>query len=72
MAEDTLVNNGCGETKPLATAEEDLRLLGPPASELPETGAPTPNVIFGVSMVAAGLLISGMIFARRYTRGQQP
>lgn len=70
-AEDALINNGCGETKPLATAEADLRLLGPPASELPETGGPSPNVIFGVSMVAAGLLISGMIFARRYTRGQQ-
>lgn len=71
-ADDALKNNACGETKPLVTAEADLRLLGPPASELPETGGPSPNVIFGVSIVVAGLLMSGMIFARQYTRDQQP
>ena len=41
-ADAPLKNIGCGETKPLAGAGEDLRLLGPPAGELPETGGPSP------------------------------
>ena len=42
-ADAPLKNVGCGETKPLEGAEADLRLLGPPADELPETGALLPR-----------------------------
>lgn len=50
-----LKNVGCGETKPLEGAEADLRLLGSPADELPETG--------GVAPLAAGgaLLVAGVL-----------
>lgn len=71
-ADAPLKNIGCGETKPLAGAGDDLQLLGPPAGELPETGGPSPSVVLGVSIVVAGLLMSGVIFARQHTRGRQP
>lgn len=57
-AEDTLINNGCGETKPLATAEEDLQLLGPPVDELPETGGPAALPFGGLLLATGALLIS--------------
>jgi hypothetical protein len=54
-ADAPLKNVGCGETKPLEGAEADLRLLGPPADELPETG--------GVALLSAGaaLLAAGAL-----------
>ena len=70
-ADAPLKNIGCGETKPLAGAEADLRLLGRPAGELPETGGPPPASLFGASMVASVLLLSGLIGARRRTRSRQ-
>ncbi len=51
-----LKNVGCGETKPLAGAEPDLRLLGAPADELPETGGPAPVPVVGILLLAAGTL----------------
>ncbi len=42
-ADAPLKNVGCGETKSLAGAEPDLRLLGAPAGELPETGGAPPE-----------------------------
>ena len=53
-----LKNNACGETKPLAGAEADLRLLGPPVEELPETGGPAPAPIGGILLATAALSIS--------------
>jgi hypothetical protein len=50
-----LKNVGCGETKPLEGAEADLRLLGPPAEELPETGGPWPSAAGG-ALLATGVL----------------
>ena len=70
-ADAPLKNVGCGETKPLAGAEPDLRLLGPPADELPETGGPPFTSLFGASMVASALLLSCLIFARRRLRDHQ-
>lgn len=68
-AEDTLINNGCGETKPLATAEKDLKLLGPPASELPDTGGPSPLPVAYALLAMGALSIStvcavGILFKR--------
>ncbi len=54
-ADAPLKNNGCGETKPLAGAEADLRLLGPPADGLPETGGPAPLHVGGV-LLAMGVI----------------
>jgi hypothetical protein len=54
-ADAPLKNVGCGETKPLAAAEADLRLLGPPADGLPETGGPGPVAFGGVLLAMAGL-----------------
>ena len=60
-----LENNACGSTKPLAYAEKDLRVLGPPASALPESGGP---VAWGSGTLYATLLVvivgSGAIIAR--------
>jgi hypothetical protein len=70
-ADRPLKNIGCGETKPLAGAEADLRLLGRPAGELPETGGPPLASLFGASTVASALLLSGLIAARRRTRSHQ-
>jgi hypothetical protein len=54
-ADAPLKNIGCGETKPLAAAEADLRLLGPPAEELPETGGPAPLIFGGILLATAAL-----------------
>ena len=70
-ADAPLKNIGCGETKPLAGAEADLRLLGAPAGELPEKGGPPPASLFGASMAASALLPSGLGAARRRTRSHR-
>ena len=70
-ADAPLKNIGCGETKPLAGAEADLRLLGAPAGELPETGGPPLASLLGASMVASALLLSGLMAARGRTRSHQ-
>lgn len=57
-ADAPLKNVACGETKPLTAAKPDLRLLGPPADELPETGGPAPLPVFGVLLAAGALSIS--------------
>lgn len=57
-ADAPLKNIGCGETKPLATAEADLRLLGTPAGRLPETGGPSPLPVGGVLLTVCALSIS--------------
>lgn len=54
-ADAPLKNIGCGETKPLAGAEPDLRLLGPPVDELPETGGPAPSAVSGILLAMVGL-----------------
>lgn len=53
-ADAPLKNVGCGETKPLEGAEADLRLLGPPEDELPETGGPAPSAVGGILLVMVG------------------
>ena len=64
-----LKNVGCGETKPLAGAEPDLRLLGAPADELPETGGPAPLPVVGILLLAAGTLsISTACAVRMHSR----
>ena len=55
-----LKNVGCGETKPLAGAEPDLRLLGGPADGLPETGGPAPLPVVGILLLAV-LLAAGTL-----------
>lgn len=57
-ADAPLKNIGCGETKPLAGAEEDLRLLGPPVDELPETGGPAVLPFGGLLLTVCALSIS--------------
>jgi len=54
-ADAPLKNVACGETKPLAAAEADLRLLGPSADGLPETGGPVPLSAFGTLLAMVGL-----------------
>jgi hypothetical protein len=77
-ADTPLKNIGCGETKPLAAAEADLRLLGPPVDELPETGGvPVEGAErwTGPTLaVAAAVLVSlaaGAVFAGRSSRGPE-
>lgn len=67
-----LTNVACGETKPLAASESDLRLLGQPTASLPETGgAPSESIEDGagqtriVAMAALALLAAGAFIARR-------
>ena len=58
-ADAPLRNVACGETKPLAGAEPDLRLLGASADELPETGGPAPLLsVVGILLAASTLSIS--------------
>lgn len=57
-ADAPLKNVGCGETKPLEAAEADLRLLGPPADELPETGGVAPLSAGGALLAAGALLVA--------------
>lgn len=57
-ADAPLKNNPCGETKPLAGAEPDLRLLGPPVGELPETGGPAPSPVGGTLLAMGGLWVA--------------
>ena len=57
-----LHNNACGETKPLAVAEADLRLLGPPVGSLPDTGGPTPAFV-GTLLAIAVLSVSAFCAA---------
>ncbi len=54
-ADAPLKNVGCGETKPLAGAEPDLRLLGPPVESLPETGGPSLLAFGGMLLSIAAL-----------------
>ncbi|CAA9414164.1 MAG: hypothetical protein AVDCRST_MAG03-2079 [uncultured Rubrobacteraceae bacterium] len=54
-ADAPLKNVACGETKPLAGAEPDLRLLGAPAGELPETGGPAPLAVGSALLAMIGL-----------------
>jgi hypothetical protein len=54
-ADAPLKNVACGETKPLVSAEADLRMLGPPADGLPETGGLAPLPIGG-TLLAMGVL----------------
>ncbi len=68
-ADAPLKNIGCGETKPLVTGEEDLRLLGPPVDALPETGGPAPLPVGGVLLTVCVFSIStacavGILFKR--------
>ncbi len=71
-ADAPLKNVGCGETKPLAAAEADLRLLGPPADELPQTGglAALPGVgtllMMGAFSVAAACAVRILLRAPRH------
>lgn len=67
-ADAPLKNIGCGETKPLAGAEPDLRLLGPPAGELPETGGPSPLPVVGILLAAGTLSISAVCAVRKLFR----
>ena len=60
-----LKNVGCGETKPLAYSEQDLRLLGAPADRLTDTGGP-PLPAFGGAVLA--LLAAGALVARGLRR----
>lgn len=55
----SLKNVACGETKPLAGAAPDLRLLGPPVDELPETGGLAP-LSAGGALLAAGVLLASL------------
>jgi len=57
-ADAPLKNIGCGETKPLAGAEADLRLLGAPAGELPETGGPATLPLGGILLAIGTVSIS--------------
>lgn len=57
-ADAPLKNIGCGETKPLAAAEADLRLLGPPAVGLPETGGLAPLALGGTLLAIAALSVA--------------
>lgn len=66
-ADAPLKNIGCGETKPLAAAGADLRLLGPPVDELPETGGLAPLALGVTLLVVAALSVAaarvvGMLF----------
>jgi hypothetical protein len=54
-ADAPLKNVACGETKPLAAAETDLRMLGPPTGGLPETGGLALLPIAG-TLLAMGVL----------------
>ena len=56
----------CTATKPLARAEADLRALGPPAIQLPDTGGLVVSPLEGAASVAAVFaLIALAIGARR-------
>lgn len=57
-ADAPLKNVGCGETKPLAGAEADLRLLGPPVDELPETGGLAPLPVVGTLLAMGALAVA--------------
>ena len=54
-ADAPLKNVACGETKPLAAAETDLRMLGSPVEGLPETGG------LALLPVAGTLLAMGVL-----------
>ncbi len=71
-ADAPLKNVGCGETKPLAAAEADLRLLGPPADELPETGglAPLPDV--GTLLMMGAFSVAAACAVRMLSRPPRP
>lgn len=56
----SLKNNECGATKPLAYAEQDLRVLGSPLSTLPDTGGP-PLPPAGVLVVVVFLACAGVL-----------
>jgi hypothetical protein len=61
----------CTATKPLADAEADLRVLGPPTTGLPDTGGPAPLRDRGApSSVAVVVLIAlaGTLALRRLAR----
>lgn len=67
---DHLETGLCTATKPLAEAREDLRLLGPPTSSLPDTGGPEPPGALGsrtasAVTVSALLVLAGALFLRQ-------
>ncbi|MDQ3360132.1 MAG: hypothetical protein M3534_00465 [Actinomycetota bacterium] len=55
--EDGFRVEGCDRTTSLASADEDLRALGPPADRLAETGGPAPLSVGGILLTAGMLLI---------------
>lgn len=72
-----LRNNECGATKPLAYAEADLRLLGPPTDRLPQTGGVSPDparavdpiYVGGIFLAAASLALLAVVVRCRTGRG---
>ena len=63
-----LKNVGCGETKPLAAAETDLRTLGAPADELPETGGPALLPVAGTLLAMGVLSVAAACTVRMLSR----
>lgn len=61
---EALQNNACGATKPLADAEADLRVLGPPPATLPDTGGP-PLPLSGIPLAVVFLIFAAGIVSGR-------
>ena len=71
-ADAPLKNVGCGETKPLEGAEADLRRLGPPADELPETGGVPPLSAGGALLAAGSLSVAAACAVGRLLKPKSP
>lgn len=67
-ADAPLKNIGCGETRPLAGAEPDLRLLGPPVGGLPETGGLAPLPVGGTLLAMGVFSVAAACAVRALSR----